>query len=76
LLGSYPPGDVAFGELWGPVREETVAWLDRVSMGVPTPHATAAEAHQRLMMSKAFDLSARTKRPVALPLHSEEEGEG
>lgn len=72
FLGSYPPGDVAFGELWGPMRDETVAWLDRVSMGVPTPHATAREAHHRLMVSKAFDLSARKKAPVSLPLLSEE----
>ncbi|MDR5676592.1 MAG: Gfo/Idh/MocA family oxidoreductase [Armatimonadota bacterium] len=73
FLGSYPPGDVAFGELWGPMRDETVAWLDRVSTGVSTPHATAAEAHHRLMVSKAFDLSARKKAPVSLPLLSEDE---
>src|SRR2546426_3391811 len=26
FLGSYPPGDVALGELRGPMREETEAW--------------------------------------------------
>lgn len=73
FLGSYPPGDVALGELWGPMREETNAWLARVALGHPTPHATAAEAHDRLMLTKALDLSARRKRAVALPITPEDE---
>jgi predicted dehydrogenase len=68
FLGSYPPGDMAFGELWGPMREETLGWFDRLSLGVASPHATAAEAHRALMLTKALDLSAREKRPVALPI--------
>lgn len=68
FLGSYPPGDMALGELRGPMREETVSWLDRVSLGVPTQAATAAEAHDRLMLTKALDLSAKLKRPIRLPL--------
>ena len=73
FLGSYPPGDVALGELWGPMREETNSWLSRVALGLSTPHATAAEAHNRLMLTKALDLSARRKRPVALPITPEDE---
>jgi myo-inositol 2-dehydrogenase / D-chiro-inositol 1-dehydrogenase len=68
FLGSYPPGDMALGELRGPMREETEQWLNRVSMGLSTQHATAAEAHNRLMLTKAFDLSARRKKPVQLPI--------
>jgi len=68
FLGSYPPGDMALGELRGPMREETEQWLNRVSMGLATQHATAAEAHNRLMLTKAFDLSARRKKPVQLPI--------
>ncbi len=68
FLGSYPPGDVALGELRGPMREETEQWLNRLAMGLPTQHATAEEAHDRLMLTKAFDLSARLKRAIALPL--------
>ena len=68
FLGSYPPGDMALGELRGPMREETEQWLNRVSMGLPTQHATAAEAHNRLMLTKAFDLSAKRKKPVQLPI--------
>jgi len=71
FLGSYPPGDIALGELRGPMREETEQWLNRVALGLPTQHATAAEAHNRLMLTKAFDLSARTKREVKLPITSE-----
>ena len=74
FLGSYPPGDVALGELRGPMREETEAWLNRLSMGLTTQHATAAEAHDRLMLTKAFDLSARLKRAVALPIRPSDEG--
>jgi hypothetical protein len=72
-MGSYPPGDMAFGELRGPMREETEAWLNRVALGVPTQHATAREAHQRLMLTKALDLSAKRRQPVALPLAPGEE---
>jgi len=72
FLGSYPPGDMALGELRGPMREETEQWLNRISMGLATQHATAAEAHNRLMLTKAFDLSAKRKRAVPLPISSED----
>jgi myo-inositol 2-dehydrogenase / D-chiro-inositol 1-dehydrogenase len=75
FLGSYPPGDMALGELRGPMREETDSWLTRISMGLPTQAATAAEAHRNLMLTKALDLSARRKQPVALPLEPGQEQE-
>ena len=73
FLGSYPPGDIALGELRGPMREETEQWLNRISMGLSTQHATAAEAHDRLMLTKAFDLSAKRKRSVTLPISASDE---
>jgi predicted dehydrogenase len=73
FLGSYPPGSVALGELRGPMREETLSWLLRLSTGLPTHHATAAEAHDRLMLTKALDLSARRRAPVQVPIDSDEE---
>jgi predicted dehydrogenase len=76
FLGSYPPGDMALGELRGPMREETEQWLNRVCMGLPTQHATAAEAHDRLMLTKAFDRSARLKRAIPLPLGASHDWEG
>jgi myo-inositol 2-dehydrogenase / D-chiro-inositol 1-dehydrogenase len=71
FMGSYPPGDMALGELRGPMRDETESWLNRIALGVPTPHATAAEAHDRLMLTKALDLSAKLKKAVPLPLEPE-----
>src|SRR6266851_7480173 len=68
FMGSYPPGDMALGELRGPMADETVSWLNRMALGVPTQAATAAEAHNRLMLTKALDLSAKLKQPVKLPL--------
>jgi predicted dehydrogenase len=73
FLTSYPPGNVALGELWGPMREETNSWLARLALGHATPHATAVEAHDRLMLTKAMDLSARTRRPIPLPLAPDDE---
>jgi myo-inositol 2-dehydrogenase / D-chiro-inositol 1-dehydrogenase len=73
FMGSYPPGDMALGELRGPMRDETESWLNRIALGLPTQAATAAEAHNRLMLTKALDLSARRKQPVKLPLAPEEE---
>jgi predicted dehydrogenase len=73
FLGSYPPGDMALGELRGPMAEETVSWLNRVALGLPTPAATVEEAHNRLMLTKALDLSAKRKAPVKLPLDPDDE---
>lgn len=70
FLGSYPPGDMALGELRGPMADETVSWLNRVALGLPTPAATIDEAHKNLMLTKALDLSAKTKQPVRLPLEA------
>jgi predicted dehydrogenase len=72
FMGSYPPGDMALGELRGPMREETEQWLNRVSLGLATQHATAAEAHNRLMLTKAFDKSAKLRRAIPLPIDSED----
>ena len=41
-MGSYPPGDMVLGELRGPMADETVSWLNRISLGLPTQAATLA----------------------------------
>src|SRR5437667_5854350 len=43
FMGSYPPGDIALGELRGPMREETEIWLNHVPLGATTHAATTAE---------------------------------
>ena len=72
FIGSYPPGDVAGGMLWGPMREETMTWFNRLLTGRPTPHATASDGHRNLMLTMAMDLSARRAEPVKLPVGPEE----
>lgn len=72
FLTSYPPGDIAFGQLWGPMREETNAWFARIYTGLETPHATAEDGHRNLLLTMAMDLSAKRGRPVALPIEPED----
>ena len=59
FLTSYPPGDLHLAQLWGPMREETVSWYQRLCMGQPTAHATAQDGHRNLVLTMAMDLSAR-----------------
>ena len=72
FLESYPAGDVCLGQIWGPIREETNIWLMRVQTGLTTPHATAADGHLNLMMTKAMDLSSRRGEAVQLPVDPKE----
>lgn len=72
FLTSYPPGDLHDGQLWGPMREETNAWYQRLYTGASTPHATAADGHRNLLMTMAMDLSAKRGEPVMLPPDPEE----
>lgn len=71
FVGSYPPGDLSDGVLWGPMREETTTWFNRLTTGARTPHATAAEGHRNLLLTMAMDLSAARGVPVSLPVTPE-----
>ena len=68
FLTSFPPGDMYGGELWGPMREETNSWFQRIYNGKSTPHATAAEGHRNLMLTMAMDLSAKRGMELELPI--------
>jgi myo-inositol 2-dehydrogenase / D-chiro-inositol 1-dehydrogenase len=72
FMTSFPPGDMYGGELWGPMREETNTWFQRIYNGKKTPHATAEEGHRNLMMTMAMDLSAKRGKEVAYPVSAEE----
>ncbi len=74
FLTSYPPGDLYDGQLWGPMREETNAWFARLSTGLKTPHATAADGHRNLILTMAMDLSAKRGEVVKLPVDPDELG--
>ena len=67
-----PPGYMAEGRLWGPMRDETMTWFDRLAKGHATHHATAADGHRNLMLTMAMDLSARRGTSVKLPVDPEE----
>lgn len=72
FLTSFPPGDVYAGELWGPMREETNNWFQRIYNKKQTPHATAVEGHRNLILTMAMDLSAKEKREIELPITADE----
>ena len=72
FLTSFPPGDNYNGELWGPMREETNSWLQRIYLGKTTPHATAEEGHRNLLLTMAMDMSAKLEREVELPIAEKE----
>lgn len=67
FLTSIPFGEHAVGQFWGPVREETNAWFQRLYMGQDTPHTTAAEGHQNLLLCMAIDLAAKRGEKLSLP---------
>jgi len=72
FLTSFPPGDIYNGELWGPMREETNSWFQRIFLGKNTPHASADEGHKNLVLTMAMDLSAKLEKEVKLPIKESE----
>jgi len=72
FLTSIPFGEHAVGQIWGPVREETNAWFQRLYMGADTPHTSAAEGHQNLLLCMAIDLSAKRGERLPLPLETDD----
>ena len=72
FLTSFPPGDIYNNELWGPLKDETYSWLQRICMELNTPHTQAEVAHKNLMLTLAMDLSAKTMKEVDLNLSEEE----
>lgn len=72
FMTSYPPGDMYDGQLWGPMREETLSWFARLHTGKKTHHATAADGHRNLLLTMAMDLSAKRGQAVELPVEPSE----
>jgi predicted dehydrogenase len=68
FLQSGTPGDWALGEFWGPIANETRAWLDYLCMDRPCVLATPQEARANLEATLAIEHSVATGRPVTLPL--------
>ena len=75
FLTSFPPGDMQNGQLWGPMREETNSWFQRVYTGLETPHASPQDGHRNLVMTMAMDLSAKLGEELAFPVDLDALGE-
>jgi predicted dehydrogenase len=70
FLGSNTAGDWAVGDFWGPLANETRAWLDHLVTGYPTVHTTPEQALINLETTIAIERSAKTGQAVRLPLET------
>jgi len=70
FLGSGTPGDWALGDLWGPIANETRAWLDHLATGKRCVLATPQDARATLETTFAIELAAESGKQVKLPLSS------
>ena len=66
FLTSYPPCDIYNNQLWGPMREETNSWFQRLYIGSNTPHATANDGHKNLVMTMAMDASSKIGEKIEI----------
>jgi predicted dehydrogenase len=68
FLQSGTPGDWALGDFWGPIANETRAWLDHISMGKACVLATPQDARANLEATLAIEYSMKSGTAVTLPL--------
>ena len=71
FLGSNSAGDWAVGDFWGPLGNETRAWLDHLATGAPTIHCTPEQARINLETTIAIERAAASGKTVRLPLQME-----
>ena len=72
FLGSNTAGDWAVGDFWGPLGNETRAWLDHLATGAPTVHTTPEQARINLETTIAIERAVESGQSVRLPLQSED----
>lgn len=70
FLGSNTAGDWAVGDFWGPLGNETRAWLDHLVTGNPTAHTTPEQARVNLETTIAIERAVASGKPVRLPLET------
>jgi predicted dehydrogenase len=68
FLGANTPGEWAMDGFWGPLGNETRAWLDHLSTGSPSLHTTPEQARINLETTIAIERAAATGKSVRLPL--------
>ena len=66
FLGSSAPGDWAEGDFWGPLANETRAWLDHLATGRACALTTAAEARNNLAITLAIEHAVASGKPVRI----------
>ena len=69
FLQSGTPGDWALGEFWGPIANETRAWLDHLALGKSCALASPQQARATLEATLAIEYSMASGQPVTLPLN-------
>jgi predicted dehydrogenase len=72
FLGSNTAGDWAVGDFWGPLANETRAWLDHLATGAPTVHTTPEQARINLETTIAIERAVASGQSVRLPLQSDD----
>jgi predicted dehydrogenase len=65
-LGTTSSGDWALGQMFGPIADETRAWLDHLSAGAPMGLATVEEARLALEVTLAIEESVASGQPVTV----------
>ena len=67
FLGSNTAGDWAVGDFWGPLANETRAWLDHLVKGHPTVHTTPEQARLNLITTLAIERAVATGERIHIP---------
>jgi len=70
FLGSNTAGDWALGDFWGPLANETRAWLDHLATGGHAAHTTPQQARVNLETTLAIERAAATGKSIRLPLET------
>ncbi len=68
FLESMMAGDWLLGDFWGPMRDETRAFLEHVTLGRTTQNTLPQDARSTLEVTIAIEMSAAQNRPIDLPL--------
>ena len=61
-------GRLGDGDFWGPLGNETRAWLDHLATGAPTVHTTPEQARINLETTIAIERAVASGQSVRLPL--------
>jgi predicted dehydrogenase len=71
FLSSTSTGDWALGDFWGPLADETRAWLNYLATDRACALATPEEARTTLEVTLAIEKAVRTRETVKLPLQGD-----